>query len=706
MRIFWQLLVIGIFLTGSALGQDPRVSPTPVDDVVKISTNLIQIDVSATDKKGNPIRDLRAEEIEIYENGKKQVVSNFSFVSGMHTSPTKPSKPAKDQIPQPIIPTSRPDPARVRRTIALVVDDLGLSFNSIFWVKQALRKYVNEQVQEGDLIAIIRTAGGMGALQQFTTDKRQLHQVIDDLKFSTQGRGRISTFEPITAVLKNQVGGDNAMELQRQAAQDYEFEREAAAFRSSVFVNGTLGAINFVVRGMEKMPGRKSIVLLSDGIAFFDSSGRGIGQAGPLREAMRRLVDQANRAAVVIHTVGARGLESPGAQAMDDWTAPNFSQQLQDRENEFSDSQDGLRHLAAETGGLAFVNSNDINYGLGRVMDDQSYYLIGYEPDEATFDPKRQKFNRIEIKVNRPDVVVRYRSGFLGVTDDQIKQTVIPGAQAMENALTSPFAVDDIRLRLHTVFTTDNKRRLWVKSYMHIDANNLTFSTLPNGDKKATFEVVALNFGDNGTIADQMARQFTLTIPAAAYERSLHTGLVYQYAFEAKKPGGYQYRVALRDLATEKVGSASQFITVPNMKRGKLTLSGVALESMPKTDWDKLMAGTVSYAEVSKKIDAQTVTALRQFKQGEVMRYALQIFDAKPQTSLVGQIKIFRSGELFYEGKPGPITAANPNDIQYTGGMILGKDMGAGDYILQIQVWESDKPGRAATQFVEYEIVE
>jgi hypothetical protein len=91
------------------------------------------------------------------------------------------------------------------------------------------------------------------------------------------------------------------------------------------------------------------------------------------------------------------------------------------------------------------------------------------------------------------------------------------------------------------------------------------------------------------------------------------------------------------------------------------------------------------------------------------MRYALQVYNSKSQTgnaALNGQIKIFRNGELFYEGKAGPITVNDPKDIQYVGGMIVGKDMAAGDYILQIQVWETDNLKRAATQFVEYEIVE
>src|SRR5918912_27660 len=80
------------------------------------------------------------------------------------------------------VPPVRLRPEQVRRTIALVVDDLGLSFESTAFVRQALKKFVDQQLQPGDLVAIIRTAGGIGALQQFTSDKRQLYAAIESIR--------------------------------------------------------------------------------------------------------------------------------------------------------------------------------------------------------------------------------------------------------------------------------------------------------------------------------------------------------------------------------------------------------------------------------------------------------------------------------------------------------------------------------------------
>ena len=160
MKIKTALFVILAIISLSAVhfGQTstPAPTPTPGEDVVKISTNLIQIDVSVTDSKGKVVPGLKAEDFEIYENGQKQKITNFSFVSNEKSAPeaTKPAQKGQPDIP---VPPSILKPDQIRRTIALVVDDLSLSFESAYQVRRALKKYVDEQMQDGDLVAIIRT---------------------------------------------------------------------------------------------------------------------------------------------------------------------------------------------------------------------------------------------------------------------------------------------------------------------------------------------------------------------------------------------------------------------------------------------------------------------------------------------------------------------------------------------------------------------
>ena len=182
-----KILFIAILASlAPAFASAQTASPTPADeDVVKITTSLIQVDVTVTDSKGRIITDLKPEEMEIYENGKKQKISNFSFVSNVRERSE--STTGTGQKPGQSIPVPAPKAEQVRRTIALVVDDLTLSFESTYYVRRALKKFVDEQMQDGDLVAIIRTGAGIGALQQFTTDRRQLYAAIERVRWNPAG---------------------------------------------------------------------------------------------------------------------------------------------------------------------------------------------------------------------------------------------------------------------------------------------------------------------------------------------------------------------------------------------------------------------------------------------------------------------------------------------------------------------------------------
>ena len=173
-------LLLAYALVVSVAGQQPAAPlPTPTtvneDEVVRITTNLVQIDAVVMDRAGKQVTDLNAADFEIYEDGRPQEIKNLSYIS---LQPAPEVAPAPHARPDPTAAPAPPvqlRPEQVRRTIALVVDDLGLSFESMYFVRKSLKKFVDEQVQPGDLVAVIRTGAGIGALQQFTTDKRLLY---------------------------------------------------------------------------------------------------------------------------------------------------------------------------------------------------------------------------------------------------------------------------------------------------------------------------------------------------------------------------------------------------------------------------------------------------------------------------------------------------------------------------------------------------
>jgi len=702
------ILILWAFLAviSHAQSGSPTPSPTPSpdeSDVVKITTSLIQVDVTVTDSRGRIITDLKPEELEIYENGKKQAISNFSFVSNVRERVERPVKAAANA---PVVPTPPLKHESVRRTVALVVDDLTLSFESTYYVRRALKKFVDEQMQDGDLVAIIRAGAGVGALQQFTSDKRMLYAAIEKVRWNPSGAGGIGAFAPLEA--KPDTGEEEEEPQPGERTQEGR-EREFNDFRSNYFVTGTLGAVNYVVRGMSELPGRKSIMLLSDGFRLFNKDASGSIETSRIMASLRRLIDQANRSSVVIYTLDPRGLQVTGLTAADDTsgrTPEQVSQAMSDRANDLRETQDGLVYLARQTGGFAMINNNDLSGGIRRVLDDQSYYLVAYEPDDETFDPKTRRFNKLDIKVLRKGTRVRYRSGFFGVSDDNVAKTESKRGDLV-NALTSPFAVNDIPVRLNTVFGIQKDQTAYIRSLLHVPTKDLTFTDGPENTKVAKFEVLAVAFGDNGVPVDQLAKSYTLSLRKDRYEEFLKRGFVYDIMFPVKKPGAYQLRIALKDPATNNIGSATQFVDVPNIKKKRLTLSSIAIENLSLEAQQKRDANNGQ--AVAGDSDPLLDTALRQFKSNSILNFGLAIHNYKPGPSLTSKISLYKEGKLVFEGQAKPILY-QPVDatMPFLGSLSIPQQMVSGEYALQIDITDNNAKGKykTATQFIQFEIVD
>lgn len=730
MKKFFFFSALLLFFSLKVIAQNPLATPPPItdeSDFIKISTTLIQVDVTVTDKKGNVVTDLKPEDFEIYENGKKQNITNFSFIfqNGKNEPTENVRRPApvkgKGALP---IPPLKLKPEQVRRTYALVVDDLGIAFENMPKVKESLKKFVNEQMQDGDLVAIIRTGSGIGALQSFTSDKRQLLAAIEKVRWNSQGRSGINTIEAIKQGEKKPqmfgVNSDGTVKEVSGTEEDKIFQEQVNTFRSENFSVGTLGALNHIVRGMRDLPGRKSLLLFSDGFRMTENRG-GRPIQNRIMDSMRALADLANRSSVVIYTLDPRGLQFPGALIAEDnlWDYVNLvgsfgvggdevSDKREKRDNEFKEGQESLRFLAYETGGIPFVNQNNLNVGIQQaVKDQQGYYLLGYEPDEETFDPKKNKFNKLEIKLNRPDLKVRYRSGFFGLTDDKIRMVLEKDdpQRKLIDALTSPFGATEINLSLYTVFSNDAKNGDAVSALVHINTENLKFAESAGEKRKANFDIVAMTFGDNGLAVDRLSKNYTIEVPEKVYQNMLKNGFVYKLFVPIKKSGAYQFRVALRDSASGMVGSASQFIEVPNIKK-RLALSNIILDDFTPEEWQKIkLGGSRDESERSVLLD----TTLRQFRRGTILRYEYVVYNPKQSRQLQTQLRLIRDGKVVYEEPLALLKTDGQEDIlriQTAGAMTLGKNLESGDYVLQIIASDGENEKRFATQFVEFEIIE
>jgi VWFA-related protein len=711
-------------------------APVPTT-VIRIDVNLVQVDAVVTDAKGKPVTDLKVEDFELLQDGQPQKITGFDFINLAERRPTatptisvQPRTRETDVPPPPSMPSLRAD--QIQRTMAIVVDDLALSFDSAVRVRETLKKWVDTEMRTGDLVAIVRTRSGMGSMQRFSMDRQTLRAAIDQIRY---GPGRVGTSS--VAPLRGAMPTDGVLDTSL-------FDDEVA----HAYLTGSLVAIRDVIRGLRDLPGRKSLILFTEDMRFTYLEGTAVPTRSLVTRTgetyMRRLADEANRSSVVIHAVDPRGvfftgltaedngnvtLETLVAEPVTDAEAQAQAEQAQtqgntapgppvpataDRVNQRYDqliaSRDGMVELTRRTGGLFAASTNDIGAALRQVVDDgDGYYLLGYQPDLTTFDINKQTaFHSLRVRVKRPGLTVRSRSGFFGSPDTRS----VPEPEARRNqltkALTSPFESGDVRVRLTGLVYPGLKEAASITVMLHFDTRDVAFTESPEGLRAAEVDIVAVTFDAEGEPVDTMARTAKLAVPKEFYPELLKSGFVYALELPIKKPGAYQLRAVLRDAGTQRIGSAMQFINVPDFNNGRLTLSGIVLTE----DSGAQKAGE---PEQSPRAGQAGSPALRVFKPGAALVYAYQVLnprtDADKKTQLDSRIRLFRNGEQVYEGNTQNVeqrnVALDPKRLGVAGRIQLLK-LQPGSYVLQIIVQDNNRYDkyRIATQAIDFEVQE
>ena len=664
--------------------------------LLRITVVMIQVDAVVTDSEGKHVAGLRPEDFEILQDGVAQKLTYFSYDAG--------PQPAVKLPPGPPAPTTA---GQVRRTVALVVDDLALGFEDLVRVRDSLRQYVERQMQPGDLVALVRTGGGVAILEQFTTDRRVLLEGIDLLKWRFSGRVGLTPIAP---------------EPSPGAAPDGERrEPEILDYGNPMSALGALGTIEQVIRGMKGLPGRKSIVFFSDGIRM-DSE---------VNAALDKVTDMANRSAVSLYTVDPGGLRVRARERHQD--VPIFQPKSTSRnaerfptfpgedDSEFG-MQEGLDALARRTGGLFYHNRNDIVKCVSEATDDQlGYYLLGYSPREGTFDKDaaKAKFRRVTVRVRRPGLTVRWKSGFNGVPDQtSIAPSPAPRTreQQLLDALASPFTATGLKVRLTSTFNQTKKTGAVVQSLLHFGGQELGFSHEADGTWHAAVDVVTSAYRGVKQPILQRQRRIGISLSDVEYRRALHEGFLMMLTDPMKQPGAFLMRAVVRDAASEHIGSASQYVQVPDTRKGQLAMSGIFLQQAPQAMLDpKTAQPSTDGKEGAVEIWSEGGPAVRRYRPGQGILYAYAVINPKMRGrgkdfQVGSQLRVFRDGKLLYTGKYNHRLEINSQDPTRLvgGGMIsLGSVLSPGEYLVQIVVTDENagKKQLPVAQWVDFEVV-
>lgn len=694
-------------MPNSQNGNEDKKFKDDTDDVVKVDTTLVQIDAVVLDKNGKLVPDLKAEDFEVLQDGKPQKVDFFSYIrSG--------EERIKGQTPEiKNFPSTGTNfgVEKLERTIAFVVDDTCMGFGSVNSVQKALTDFVTKQMQDGDLVGIFRTRSGNGMLQQFSGDKNLLLKGIKSIS-SSQTFGCQDEFGPARADYTLKQGQGGAATFQ----DDFGAIAEARinSLRRESLSLGTVKTIEYLTRGMQIIPGRKSLILLSDGLY---SGSQGSNQT---TVAIKRLVNFANQASVVIYTMNSRGLFDSTFISAQDEVLPNtgdggggndIAKLVTQRTDIYQSGLDGLRYLAYSTGGTFVNNSNDLNKGFSHILNDQKgYYLIGYQPDEATLKLD-SNFRKLTVRVKRPELTVRHRFGFYGVINSKSSSKPKSADSELFRSLISPLVMNNLRLKF-TPFIGVQGKGSSVRYLIHIDANDVTFAEQPNGTLKLGLDIVAVMFGPDGKVADEFNRTNNAIIKGGNMRQLLQNGLSYTGEFALKKPGIYQIRAAVRDVVTNKIGTVSQLIEVPDPGSQAFSLSPIIVsgESEP---FPPVIPPSRKVEEALSIPQTTTEPSIRRFAAGKGLGFGYTIYNAAldaagKKPNLTSQGNIYQDGKLLYRIDESPVDVSFFNGsgaVRDIGVVPLRADMQPGMYVLEIIVNDLNRNKKTLSQSIDFEVV-
>lgn len=689
------VLALGLTLS-LAVHQDRQSEPPRF----KVGVDLVRIDAVVTDRDGRIVTDLTADDFEVRQNGKPQKVTFAQFVPVLGAPERAPgSPPAAIDPAAPAAPAAIAARQTIQRTLVIVVDDLGLSVESLSYTKRALHAFVDRELRPTDLVAIVRSGGSAGLLQSLTTDPRVAHAAIDGLRWNGFSRRGVEAFEHLNTW--------TTFDGRSGLADPNDFKK-LETLRDSMTVWGSLGALNLAILGARELPGRKAVIFASEGFTLQDQE----GLDSRVRLAVDRAIDQAARAGVVVYSLDCRGLQTGGLVAADNFKSGGLAPGAMDaavraeaatRYEMLRNTQEGMAYLAEQTGGFAVLNTSDLMRGLERISDDvRDYYVIGYVPEEGTFAPKGQKprYHQIDVRVRRPGVRVKTRKEFLGVADPPETTESLTPAHHLVQAAISPFTAAEIVLRATALPGYAPERGTFVKALLHIDARGLTFVATDDGRKRASADVVGMVFNQDGMEVAHLSTGFSVALTDQAAEDALRDGLAYTLRIPISRPGAYQVRFAIRDRQSGKLGSAGEFVEVPDIAGGAFALSGIVLQNGD--------TAAANATEEDEHIALSPSQALRIYRPGTELSYAYEIYNAGKEVQAAPSI--WRGTQKVLAVPPDTLLAPEDGASRFAarGRLKFGDGLPPGGYLLQIAAATPDTKHkgrlRTAVQRIHFEV--
>jgi VWFA-related protein len=561
-----------------------------------------------------------------------------------------------------------------------------------------IARFLDTEMGSRDSLAIASSKGQIGFLQQFTNNRevlraalaRVLPQPSEERTFgmslpmseftAMQIETRSDRQNNVLAVYVDEclkqsgfLGGDRRTALNMRL----NCERLVKSNARNILLNTgqaterTYQSLESLMRSAARLPGRKLVFFISDGF---------MGQGGPLGTSfsnkIKQITDAAQSANTVIYSIDARGLVSGTLDATNNLVPDANGRTAALAAAEILATQDALNALAEDTGGRALRNQNYFDRWVGNVLDETSnYYVLAWRP--STEVEKESKFRNIKLSVvGRPELSVRAPRGY--IEQPQVEASKSSGEEKKKSADLSDVLLD--------AYVTNALPTALSLTHLNTPANGplltasfqIAGSSLDYGDGKqpATVTVVGVMLNDKGKIAGGFQTQ--LNVKPLTSEEPDSSGIIYNHR-ERLTPGIYQVRVAARDERSRRIGSAMQWIVIPDLSNRQLTLSSV------------LITGPVNDNTASKDAAPQVqLSADRRFSRSHQLEYLIFIYnakrDAKGATNLTVETQVLRDGKVISTAQQKVIeNSGDPERIPYAADLSL-KSLAPGTYDLRVKI--------------------
>ncbi|HKO61043.1 MAG TPA: VWA domain-containing protein [Pyrinomonadaceae bacterium] len=684
----------------------PKLKQQADEDVVRISTELVQTGVSVFDRQGKFVEGLNKEDFELKVDGRPVDVSFFERITSgsageeeQITTARSPSakwnEPVKDALVA--------KPPNRGRVIIFFVDDIHMAFDSLARAKANITRFIDREMSQNDLVAVTSSSGQIGFLQQYTDNKDVLRMAVSRLNYRNFGTRDIEA--PIMtdgqAVLITQgdklVTGFFVGETMRILSVPQPTAEALVRMRARIlseqtvgFSKATLSTLETLTRRAAGLPGRKLVFFISDGFPLNTTRSN-------TSERLQQIADASIRAGVIIYTLDSRGLVTDMMDATVESPPTGYVAFITRTVGE-----DVLSKLAADTGGRFVHNTNDLGPEITKALKDTSvYYLLAWRPSE---ERSGKKFRRIQIRVkNRPELSVRVQRGYFDdrPEDNQKDATNAKNVDPLRKAIDSLFPKRDIPTRLALTYMDTTVMGSLLVASMKVDAGALRFEQEGRAPA-ALIDITGTIYDAKGKALESFRHRLTVTPPASAEAKP--PDIVFNYR-ATLKPGLYHVRVAAVDRASGLTGSAREWVEIPDLVKERFTLSslivgerkpGLSVEQKTSDAW----------------VEGMNVSVDRRFDRSSNLRYLIYVYNAArgratapnsaPKVTL--QAQIFRGDQLVVtmpprEPSPEP---QDPAHLAYAAEIPL-QALRAGHYVLQLTAIDRVTNARAS-QTVGFEV--